>query len=67
MKELVQKLVSQADLSEAQAAKVAEVVRSFLSDKLPAPLREPVEAALNGEAVDSAFDRAAKGLMGKLF
>jgi hypothetical protein len=67
MKELIQTLVSQADLSEAQAAKVAEVVRSFLADKLPAPLRGPVEGALTGQNVDSAFDRAAKGLMGKLF
>jgi len=66
MKELISRLVSQADLSEAQAAKVAEVVRGFLASKLPEMLRGPVESALTGEAVDSAVDQA-KGLLGKLF
>jgi len=66
MKQLISQLVSQADLSEAQAAKVAEVVRSFLASKLPDALRGPVEGALTGENVDSALDQA-KGLIGKLF
>ena len=66
MKELITQLVSQADISEAQAAKVAEVVRSFLANKLPEVLRGPVENALTGEAVDGALDQA-KGLLGKLF
>ena len=66
MKQLISQLVSQADLSEAQAAKVAEVVRGFLASKLPDALRGPVESALTGENVDSALDQA-KGLMGKLF
>ena len=66
MKELISRLVSQADLSEAQAAKVAEVVRGFLASKLPEMLRGPVESALTAEAVDSAVDQA-KGLLGKLF
>ena len=66
MKELISQLVSQADLSEAQAAKVAEVVRGFLASKLPEALRGPVDSALTGQAVDSAVDQA-KGLLGKLF
>lgn len=66
MKELVAKLVSQADLSEDHAKKVAEVVRSFLAEKLPAPLRGPVESALTGENVAGALDQA-KGVLGKLF
>lgn len=66
MKQLISQLVSQADLSEAQAAKVAEVVRGFLASKLPDALRGPVEGALTGENVDSALDQA-KGLVGKLF
>jgi len=66
MKELISQLVSKADLSEAQAAKVAEVVRGFLASKMPEMLRGPVESALTGEAVDSAVDQA-KGLLGKLF
>lgn len=66
MKDLIGQLVSQADLSEAQANKVAEVVRSFLASKLPESLRGPVENALTGQAVDGALDQA-KGLLGKLF
>ena len=63
MKELINDLVAKADLSEAQAAKVAEVVRSFIGSKLPDALRGPVESALTGEHVDSALDQA-KGLIG---
>lgn len=66
MKELVSQLVAQADLSEAQASKVAEVVRGFLAAKLPEALRGPVESALTGQAVDSGLDQL-KGLAGKLF
>jgi len=66
MKGLISQLVAKADLDEAQAAKVAEVVRGFLADKLPEPLRGTVESALTGQAVDSAVDQA-KGLLGKLF
>jgi hypothetical protein len=66
MKELVSQLVARADLNEAQAAKVAEVVRSFLASKLPEALRGPVDGALTGQAVDSGLDQL-KGLAGKLF
>jgi len=66
MKELISQLVSRADLSEAQAAKVAEVVRGFLASKLPEALRGPVDDALTGQAVGSALDQV-KGLAGKLF
>lgn len=66
MKELVSQLVQRADLSEEQAAKVAEVVRSFLATKLPDALRGPVENALTGKQVDGALDQL-KGLAGKLF
>jgi hypothetical protein len=66
MKELISQLVAKADLSEAQAAKVAEVVRGFLGSKLPDALRGPVDSALTGQSVDSAVDQA-KGLIGKLF
>lgn len=66
MKELISQLVSKADLNEAQAAKVADVVRGFLSSKLPDSLRSVVDGALTGENVDNAVDQA-KGLLGKLF
>jgi hypothetical protein len=66
MKELISDLVSKADLSEAQATKVADVVRQFLAARLPEAIRGPVEGALTGANVNNAFDQA-KGLMGKLF
>lgn len=66
MKELISQLVAKADLSEAQASKVAEVVRSFLASKLPEALRGPVDSALTGQAVNSGLDQL-KGLAGKLF
>lgn len=66
MKALIGELVQKADLSEEQAAKVANVVREFILGKLPAAIHGPVEAALTGEHVDSAFD-AAKNVLGGLF
>jgi hypothetical protein len=66
MKELIAKLVTEADLSNEQAAKVAEVVRGFLTEKLPAPIKDHVLGALTGENIDNAFD-ALKGGLGGLF
>jgi hypothetical protein len=66
MNELISQLVSKADLNEAQAAKVADVVRGFLASKLPDSLRSVVDGALTSENVDNALDQA-KGLLGKLF
>jgi hypothetical protein len=65
MKELIGRLVEQVNLSEEQAQRVADVVRGFLRDKLPAALRGPVESVLTGENVDSAADHA-KSLLGNL-
>lgn len=66
MKALISKLVEQADLSEAQAEKVASVVRDFIGEKLPEMLREPVMAALTGDNVDHGVD-VARGVLGSLF
>lgn len=66
MKEMIATLIKKADLSEAQAAKVAEVVRQFLKDKLPDAMEGPVLAALNGDNVDDAVGQA-KNLLSKLF
>jgi hypothetical protein len=65
MKALVQELVAKADLSDAQADKVAGVVRDFLVARLPDAVRGPVESVLTGDRVDDAFD-VAKGLLGGL-
>lgn len=66
MKELVKTLVAQADLSQAQAEQVAVVVKGFLENRLPEPLKGPVLGAISGESVDGAADQA-KDLLGKLF
>ncbi len=66
MSELITRLISQANLNEDQAKKVADVVRGFLAEKLPEPLKGPVEGALTGNAVSGAVDQI-KGLAGKLF
>lgn len=63
MKALIQELVAKANLDPAQAEKVAGVVREFVGSKLPEPLRPHLEAALNGERIESAVD-AAKSLVG---
>jgi len=65
MKDLIAKLVAQANLTEEQATRAADVLRSFLAEKLPEPLRGPVEGALTGQAVDTLVDQA-KGLLGSL-
>jgi hypothetical protein len=66
MKELIANLVSQANLSEEQAKQAADVVRNFLSARLPEAIRGPVESALTGENVDGAVD-TARNMLGGLF
>lgn len=65
MKAFIQELVAKADLDEAQATKVAGVLRDFLAERLPESLRGPLDAVLTGERVDDAVD-LAKGLLGNL-
>jgi hypothetical protein len=63
MKALIGELIQKADLSEAQAQKVAEVVKGFLGSRLPDAIKGPVESALTGDHVDDALD-TAKNLLG---
>lgn len=67
MNELISKLMGQANLSEGQAQKVAQVVRGFLHEKVPAQLRGPLDSALGGggEKGESATEKG-KDLLGKL-
>lgn len=70
MNELINQLVAKAELSPEQAAKVAEVVKGFLADRLPEPIKATVLGAISAERVDSAADKAKSllgGLAGKLF
>lgn len=67
MKELIAKLVSQADIDEATALKVIGVVKNFLDDKLPSPIDKQVANlidGIDGKQVDSAL-ASVKGLFGK--
>ncbi len=66
MNAIIQKLVAEADLSEEQATKVAEVLKGFLGERLPDMIREPVMSALSGENVDAGADML-KGAIGGLF
>ena len=66
MKELISTVIEKANLDSDQASRVADVVKGFLADKLPEPLKGPVLGALSGEHVESAADQA-KGMLGKLF
>ncbi|HTJ84036.1 MAG TPA: hypothetical protein VL400_20090 [Polyangiaceae bacterium] len=66
MNAIIQKLVAEADLSPEQAAKVAEVLKNFLGEKLPDIVREPVMSALSGDNVDAGADML-KGALGGLF
>ena len=66
MKELIDTLIQKANLSPEQAAQVAEVVKGFVADKIPEPIRGTVLSALTAENVGSAAEQA-KGLLGKLF
>jgi nucleoid DNA-binding protein len=67
MKELIEQLVSKADINEATAEKVLKVVGDFLDDKLPSPIDTQVKKVLSGVDGDQINDvlGKAKGLFGK--
>jgi len=67
MKELISKLVDEAGIEEKMAGKVIEVVKSFLEDKLPAPIASQVAKVLEGKDIGDAegIMGKAKGLFGK--
>lgn len=60
MQELVKKLMDETNLDEMVAKKVVGVVKSFLMDKLPAPIQGQVGQILGGEEGMDAGDIADK-------
>lgn len=60
MKELIEKLVDQANIDEAAAEKVVEVVKGFLQDKLPEPIDSQVTKVLDGLDLEDAGDVLGK-------
>lgn len=67
MQELIGRLTENANLSPEQAQQAVDVVRNFLSDKLPDPIAGPVMSALEGEDAGDQLSSAVDGLKGKLF
>jgi len=67
MKELLNQLMEKANLDEMAAGKAVEVVKSFLEEKLPAPIKSQVMNALDGIDLedDGGLLDKAKGLLGK--
>ncbi|HEY1011508.1 MAG TPA: hypothetical protein VGE07_02310 [Herpetosiphonaceae bacterium] len=66
MKELIAQLVEKANLSQEQAQQVADTVKGFLQEKLPAPIWGSVESFLTGDAISGAAEKA-KDALGGLF
>lgn len=67
MQELLNQLMQKANLDEIAAEKAVEVVKDFLEDKLPGPIKSQVMNALEGIDLEDAGDLLgkAKGLFGK--
>ena len=63
MQPLIEELVRKANLSEDQARKAADVVKSFVGSRVPEPMKGAVENAFTGERV-SGTAKAAKGFFG---
>lgn len=66
MQALIAQLMEKANLTQEQAAQAAGVVKTFLHDRLPEPLRGPVDSALTGDALKGAADQAKSALGGLL-
>lgn len=62
MNPLVKNLMEQANLDEAVAGKVADIVAKFLEDKLPAPANSMAAKAVRGLDIDDM----AEGAMDKI-
>ena len=67
MRELIHTLISKANIDEATAVKVIDVVKNFLEDKLPSPIDDQVSKILDGVESDQINDglNAVKGFFKK--
>lgn len=67
MQQLIQKLTSQADLTEEQAKQAIDVFIGVIDDRMPDPMVEPVIEALKGnDDAAKQLEAAAEGALGKL-
>jgi hypothetical protein len=58
MDELVELVSKKAGISKTQSQKAVSTVMSFMNEKLPAPLAQQVQTAMQGGAIDSLDDIA---------
>jgi nucleoid DNA-binding protein len=65
--ELVKLVTQKAGISNVQAEKAVKTVMAFLKEKLPAPVADQVEGALNGKESPDVGDlgNALGGVLGK--
>lgn len=67
MQGLIEKLTSQADITEEQAKQAIDVIVGVIEDRLPDALANPVIEALKGnDDAASQLEAAADGALGKL-
>lgn len=67
MQNLIEKLTSQADITEEQAKKAIDVIIGVIDDRLPNAISGPVVEALKGnDDAASQLEAAAEGALGKL-
>lgn len=67
MEQLIQKLKSQADLSEEQAKQAIDVFIGVIDDRLPDAMVNPVVEALKGnDDAAQQLEAAADGALSKL-
>lgn len=67
VQELIQKLTSQADLTEEQAKQAIDVFIGVIDDRLPDPMVAPVIEALKGnDDAAKQLEAAAEGALSKL-
>ncbi len=66
MDELVELVMEEVGLSEAQAQQAVETVIAFLKEKLPAPVAERLDDVLESGAAAQGVESLAKGLGGLL-
>jgi hypothetical protein len=64
MNDLIKAICEKTGISEDQARKAVELVRTHLGDKLPGPVAGQVNALLGGEGGEAK--KEAGGLLGKV-
>jgi len=59
MQELINKVISEAGLTESQAKKAIECTSDYIKDRLPSILRNQIDPILNGKTWDDSIRNQA--------